>query len=102
MGTKSADAGGKIRVMVATEEPVLAFGANWLLSSAGGFEVTRNPGSMADLLPLMREEQPDMLVLDLCPSVTPALFRLASEAAPGSGSGGLPPSYSAILKRGGA
>lgn len=83
VGTKSADSGSKIRVMVAAEEPVLAFGANWLLGSAGGFEVTRSPASMADLLPLLREERPDMLVLDLCPSVTPALFRLAAEAAPG-------------------
>ena len=83
MVTKSAGSGGKIRVMLATEEPVLAYGANWLLSSAAGFEVTRSPDSMVELLPLLRQERPDMLVLDLSPNVTPALFRLAADAAPG-------------------
>jgi DNA-binding NarL/FixJ family response regulator len=76
-------AGDRIRVMVATEEPLLALGATGLLGSAGEFELTKRPATYTELIPLLQEEQPDLLVLDLAPEITPALFAVARKSAPG-------------------
>jgi len=40
---------------------------------------------MADLLPALREERPDVLIIDIHPGYTPALFAAARDAAPAAG-----------------
>jgi DNA-binding NarL/FixJ family response regulator len=73
----------RIRVMVATEEPLLALGATGLLASEGEFGLTRRPTTYTELIPFLQEEQPDLLLLDLAPEITPALFAVARNSAPG-------------------
>lgn len=72
----------KTRILLATEEPILALGASSLLAAAGGFEVIRNPGSFSELARVVTEEQPDVVLLDAAPEITPGLFAAVREAAP--------------------
>ena len=82
MGPNTPAADDRIRIMVATEEPLLALGVACLLASAGDFAVTKNPATYTELIPLLGEEQPDLLVLDLAPEITPALFGVVRKSAP--------------------
>jgi len=72
----------RIRIMIATEEPLLALGATSLLQASAAFELTSNPGTYTELIPLLEQIQPDVLLLDLAPEITPALFAVARKSAP--------------------
>src|SRR5689334_24463156 len=82
MGTNILGIGEKIKVMVATEEPLLALGATCLLASAGDFVVAKSPATYSEVIPLAAQEAPDLLLLDVTPEITPALFAVARQAAP--------------------
>jgi DNA-binding NarL/FixJ family response regulator len=82
MDPNTPGAGDGIRIMIATEEPLLALGATCLLRSTADFTVTNNPISYTALIPLLEEEQPDLLLIDLSPEITPALFAVARRSAP--------------------
>jgi DNA-binding NarL/FixJ family response regulator len=74
--------GPKIRILIATEEPVLALGASSLLATAGDFELTAAPSTYAQLERFAGQEQPDLILLDATAEITPALFAIARRAAP--------------------
>ncbi len=82
METSTQGTAKRIRVMVATEEPALALGAAWLLASAGEFELTKSPATYTEVVPMVAQEAPDLLLLDMAPEVTPALFTVVRQAAP--------------------
>jgi len=82
MGTNTYETRGNVRIMLATEEPLLALGATCLLASAGDFEVVGSPVGYTDLVPAVARESPDVLLIDLAPEITPALFAVARKAAP--------------------
>lgn len=71
-----------MRIMIFTDEPLLALGATCLLSSTSEFEVIGGPAGIVDLLPSVRQERPEMLLLDLSPGVTFALLCLLQQAVP--------------------
>jgi two-component system, NarL family, nitrate/nitrite response regulator NarL len=79
MGPNLGDA---VKVMLATEEPLLALGATSLLAAAVDFTLTKCAATYPELIPLLEKEQPDLLLLDLAPEITPALFGVAHRAAP--------------------
>src|SRR6185312_10660822 len=70
------------RIMLFTDEPQLALGVTCLLSSMKDFEVIGGHVNLVDLLPSVKREAPDLLLIDLCPDVTFALLSLLREAAP--------------------
>jgi DNA-binding NarL/FixJ family response regulator len=72
----------KTRIMLFIDEPPLCLGATCLLSSTNDFEVVGGNVGIVDLLPAVKREHPDMLLVDLTPEVTFALLSLLRESAP--------------------
>jgi DNA-binding NarL/FixJ family response regulator len=72
----------KFRIMLFTDEPQLSLGATCLLSSAADFKVVPGPSKVVDLLPSVRQERPDVLLIDLNPEMTLAFFAVLHEAVP--------------------
>jgi DNA-binding NarL/FixJ family response regulator len=73
---------GPVKVMIATEEPLLALGAARLLASAEDFIVTDSPASYTQVIPFLDQEKPNVVLLDVAPEITPALFAVIRKAAP--------------------
>ncbi len=60
-----ADASRAVRVVVADDHPVVRFGVASLLNAQPGIEVVGEAESCEDCLQRLREQQPDVLILDL-------------------------------------
>jgi DNA-binding NarL/FixJ family response regulator len=72
----------RTRIMLFIDEPPLFLGAACILSATSDFEVIGGNVGIIDLLPSVKRERPDVLLVDLIPELTLALLSLLREAAP--------------------
>ena len=74
----------RAKLVVFTDEPLLAFGVSHLLSGSKQFEFIPAEPQLAELLPLVKEVQPDIILVDLTPEMTITLLAQIHENAPGA------------------
>jgi DNA-binding NarL/FixJ family response regulator len=72
----------KTRIMFFTDEPPLAVGATCVLSTINSFEIVSTPSKVVELLPALRQERPEILLLDFNSGMTLALISSLREAVP--------------------
>ena len=71
----------RIRVVIQSDEPILAKGLQELLEGDADIQVIASCSSTGELQTLMANERPDIAVVDMTPAVTSAtLFALQSAA----------------------
>ena len=68
--------------MFFTDEPLLAVGAVSVLSTVDSFEVLSTPAKASELVPALKHERPDVLLLDFNSGMTLALVSSLRQAAP--------------------
>jgi len=68
--------------MFFTDEPPLAVGTSCVLSTVSSFEVVGPPSKVIDLVPAVRRDRPDVLLLDFHAGMTLALISSLRAAAP--------------------
>ncbi len=72
----------RFKVLLFSDEPQLVAGAAGLLSTTGEFDVVVAPPDLAELLPAVRRNLPDLIVIDVTPVTTLNLLSLLHEATP--------------------
>jgi DNA-binding NarL/FixJ family response regulator len=78
----SAGRSQQIRIVIYTDQPLLAFGAAALLSSSAAFDATMADADVSRLVPLVTQMQPDLLLLDLTAEITIGLLKVLRATAP--------------------
>ena len=72
----------RTRVILFTDEPLLAFGVTAFLAEAGWIDLRVAPAEVAQLVPLVEETRPDLLLLDLTPERSVSLISALQNASP--------------------
>jgi len=72
----------RIRVVIYTDQPLLADGALALLSASPMFEPRVADPDLSRLAPLVELEQPDLVLVDLTPEITVGLLGFLHSVAP--------------------
>jgi two-component system, NarL family, nitrate/nitrite response regulator NarL len=72
----------RTKLLLFSDEPQLAVGAAGILSTTGEFDVVVAPSDPALLLCAVEESKPEVIVVDVIPGMTLALFSRLRRAAP--------------------
>jgi DNA-binding NarL/FixJ family response regulator len=70
------------RVVLFTDEPLLAFGVSAFLATVGWIELRVAPAEVAQLVPLVEQTRPDLLLLDLTSEMSLSLISALQNASP--------------------